>query len=143
MKVRHGKRIICLLLCLILSLGMSEAVFAAEENNDTVQEEVQPGKVTEIRLNASTVSLHIGKTKTLKATVLPATASNKAVIWSTSNEKIASVSPKGVITAKKTGKCNIYCTAKDGSEVRTVCKVTVKKRVYQRSKKYYQIQSEI
>ncbi len=45
------------------------------------------------------------------------------VTWKTSNKKIATVSKKGVVTAKKAGKVKI--TAKFGSK-KLVCKITVK-----------------
>lgn len=148
-------RLAGLLFCLFLMLGTSGTVFAAEmsenttetieANNDTNNDtDVQDtGKVSEIQLSESAISLHIGKTKTLKATVLPKMATNKKYSWSVSNTAIAEVSSRGVVTAKKTGSCKVYCTAKDGSGIKAVCKLTVKKRIYQRSKKYYQIQSEI
>lgn len=49
------------------------------------------------------------------------------VKWSSSNEKIAKVSSKGVVKARSAGKCNI--TAKVGKQT-LKCKVTVVKKVY-------------
>jgi cell wall-associated NlpC family hydrolase len=112
-------------------------------DDNSANEEEDSSKVTNITLNSSSVSLHIGKTTTLKATVLPNTAKNRNVTWSVSDKSIATVSESGVVTAKNTGSCKVYCTAADGSGIRAVCKVTVKKRAYTRSSKYYQIQSEI
>ena len=61
----------------------------------------------------------------LDAAVKPVNASKKKVSWSTSNSKIATVSPKGVVKAKKTGTVKITCTAKDGSGKKAVCSITV------------------
>ena len=85
--------------------------------------------VTEIALSETKASLWVGKTKTLTATVTPTTASNTAVNWSSSDDKVAIVSSKGVITAKGKGTCTITCTAADGYEAKTTCEVTVKQQV--------------
>ncbi len=82
-------------------------------------------QVTEIVLSETTVSLWVGETKTLSATVSPTTASNTAVEWSSSDDKVASVSSEGVITANGEGTCTITCTAADGYGAVSICEVTV------------------
>ena len=67
------------------------------------------------------ITLNVGKTCTLKVTGI-----KKKVTWSSSNKKIATVSAKGKITAKKRGYCTI--TAKYGKKKLTY-KVTVKQPV--------------
>ena len=81
--------------------------------------------VTSIKLNKKTVSLKVGKTVTLKATVSPTTANTKTVTWSSSNKKIATVSSKGVVKAVGNGTATITATAKDGSGKKASCKITV------------------
>ena len=71
--------------------------------------------VTSIKLNKKSISLNKGKKYTLKARIAPKSAANKAVVWKSSNTKIASVSSKGVVTAKNAGTTTITATAKDGS----------------------------
>ena len=84
---------------------------------------IQP--VTSIALNATTASLRVGETKSLFATVSPTTANNTKVEWSSSDTKVATVSSKGVITAKGKGTCIITCTAADGYGTESTCSVTV------------------
>ena len=77
-------------------------------------------KVTGIKL-AATPSRNIaaGKKVQLKATVAPSNATNKAVTWTTSNKKVATVNSNGVVTFKKNAggkKVTITATAKDGSK---------------------------
>ena len=61
----------------------------------------------------------------LKLTVLPETATNKKVVWTTSNKKVATVK-NGVVTIKKReGEAVITATAADGSEIYASCRVTV------------------
>ena len=90
---------------------------------------VQDRKVTKIKLNKTKASLSVTLSKkgtlTLKASVYPADAVNKAVSWKSSNTKVAKVSSKGKVTAVGAGVCTITCTAKDGSGIKKSCKITV------------------
>ena len=81
--------------------------------------------VTSVKLNATRKVLYNGKATTLKATVYPSNASNKAVTWKTSNSKVATVNAKGVVRAKKPGYAYITVTTKDSKKTAR-CKVTVK-----------------
>ena len=83
-------------------------------------------KVTSVTLNSSSATLEVGATKTLKATVSPAKASNKSVTWKSSNTKVAKVSSSGKVTAVGAGTATITCTTEDGSYT-AKCKITVKK----------------
>lgn len=82
--------------------------------------------VTSIKLSKKSISLNKGKKYTLKASIAPKNAANKAVVWKSSNKKIATVSSKGVVTAKSAGTTTITATAKDGSRKKASCKVTIK-----------------
>lgn len=82
--------------------------------------------VTKIKLNKTKATLKVKKTLKLKATVTPKKASNKKVIWKTSNKKIATVSSAGKVTAKKKGTAKITATAADGSGKKATAKITVK-----------------
>ena len=86
-------------------------------------------QVTAIALSDETVSLWVGKKKTLTATATPTTANNTSVSWSSSDNKVATVSSNGVITAKGKGTCTITCTAADGYGTKNICEVTVKQPV--------------
>ena len=74
-----------------------------------------------IDLNKTSTQIYKDCTRTLKATVKGA---SQKVKWVSNNTKIATVSSKGVITAKKTGTCNITATA---NGVNAICEVTVLK----------------
>lgn len=82
-------------------------------------------KVTKVTLNKTTATLAPKETLTLKATVTPTNATNKAVTWSTSDKNVATVSSSGKVTAKAAGTVTITCRAKDGSGKKATCKITV------------------
>ena len=76
-------------------------------------------KVTGIKITASSRSIAAGKKVQLKATAAPSNADNKAVTWTSSNKKVATVNSKGVVTFnKKAGgkKVTITATSADGSK---------------------------
>ena len=83
--------------------------------------------VTKLTLNKTKATLNPADTLTLKATVTPSNATNKAVTWKSSNTKVATVSNSGKVTAKAAGTATITCTAKDGSGKSAICKITVRK----------------
>lgn len=78
--------------------------------------------VTEITLSPNTLSLKVGGTATLTATVKPDTATNKTVTFTSDKTEVASVDTAGKVTAKAVGSATI--TAKSGDKTAT-CKVTV------------------
>lgn len=82
--------------------------------------------VTGVKLNKTTASVKVGKTVALKQTITPSNASDKTVIWSSSNTSVATVSLTGVVAAKKAGKAKITVTTKNGRKTAT-CEVTVTK----------------
>ncbi|MBO4249849.1 MAG: Ig-like domain-containing protein [Paludibacteraceae bacterium] len=83
---------------------------------------IQPA-VTEVQLNQSEISLYIGATETLTATILPE-GSYQKVTWSSADKKIATVSD-GKVTAVALGDVEIKATSNANSEKYAVCTVHV------------------
>ena len=98
--------------CLV---GVTFFTSCGENNNPQIKE------VTSIELNKTTLSLEVGQTETLIATVLPADATDKSVTWTSSNATVASVE-NGVVTANTAGVATII--AKAGDQI-AICEVTV------------------
>ncbi|MDE6479810.1 MAG: Ig-like domain-containing protein, partial [Muribaculaceae bacterium] len=86
---------------------------------------VEPIAVTSITLDRSEWSCHVGEELTINATVLPEDATDKSVIWTSSNNAVATVDFEGNVTAVALGEADITITAYDGSGVRATCHVTV------------------
>ncbi len=81
-------------------------------------------KVTSVSLDKANLNLSKGDTAKLTTTVLPANASNKGVIWSTSDSGIATVSSDGTVKAVSPGTTTIKATTSDGGLIAT-CNVIV------------------
>ena len=87
----------------------------------------QPAKtpVTSVTLDKTSLTLDVGGSDTLTATVKPDDATNKAVTWSTSNENVATVNQNGNVKAVGAGTATITAAASDGSGKTATCEVTV------------------
>jgi len=79
---------------------------------------------TEVVLSQDEVTLEIGDSTKLTATVYPEEAS-KLLKWSSSFPEIASVSVDGVVKGHNNGSCTITCTAVDGNNVYAECLIKV------------------
>ena len=85
---------------------------------------VQKGKIKTKSISGLKKKVSVNKGKTLKLTpVLSPQTSQEKISYSSSNKKVATVSSKGVITARKKGSTTI--TIKSG-KISVKCKVTVK-----------------
>ena len=104
---------------------------------DTGKKPSKKVKVTSIRLSGLSKQIAAGKKLTLKAAVLPKTASNKKLLWKSSNTKVATVTQGGVVTLKKkTGgkKVTITATATDGRKKYASWKITSMKGIVKKIK---------
>ena len=77
-----------------------------------------------IALDKTEVTLKATETTTLTVTILPETTTIKDVVWSSSDESVATVE-NGVVTAHKVGTATITATTTDGSNLSASCEVTV------------------
>ncbi len=80
--------------------------------------------VTDIKLNVSELSLATGDISLLTAEVLPSNASNKKIVWKSSDSKVAEVGTNGEVKAIAVGTATITVTSEDGNKT-AECKVTV------------------
>lgn len=105
-------------------------VYADEllEENSTVTLKVKVAAwVKEVSLNKSKLSMKVGDTEELKATITPDKVDDPTITWTSEDAAIASVDNAGKVTAKKPGTTKIIATAASG--VSAECEVTVEKTV--------------
>ena len=86
---------------------------------------VLPIPASEVNLNKAELELLIGGTEQLIATVSPDNASDKTVVWTSSDSNIVTVDENGLVQAIAAG--NAIITASCG-EVKAECQVTVLKK---------------
>jgi len=91
--------------------------------DDIVEANIDPIDVTGVTLDITSETLNINSSIQLTATISPSDATNKNVIWESSNSNIVSVDD-GFITALQVGSANITVTTVDGN-YQDICQVTV------------------
>jgi uncharacterized protein YjdB len=70
--------------------------------------------VTGLSMSAMPISLNPSKYYTLQATVLPTTATNRTLVWESTNTAVATVDNNGVVKAITSGSCGISASTVDG-----------------------------
>lgn len=109
-----------------LNKRLSESEKPLPDPEKPVSEKVM---VSSIKINASAKRIYKGNRYQLKASALPSNASNKKIVWKSSNPKVASVDSKGKVTARNYGRTTITAAAADGSKKSTYCRITVPYRI--------------
>lgn len=109
-----------------LKLGTATITVVTEdgEKNASCIVTVEPIPATSIILNKTSLTLLVGSSETLTATVSPSNATNKNVAWSSSDTDVATVSSDGTVTAVGVGSTVITATTEAGG-LKATCSVTV------------------
>ncbi len=94
---------------------------AEEPKDDNPSENIA---VTGIILDTDELTLYVNDTHTLHATIEPQNATDKSIIWATSDDSVVTVSDEGVLTARAKGTALIVATTFDGGFT-AACVVTV------------------
>lgn len=92
---------------------VNTSIFA--DKSVTVTYKAAAVAVTGVTLSKTELSLAIGDSETLLATVAPERATDKSVVWSSSATRVASVDQSGKVTAKSAGSAVITVKTNDGS----------------------------
>lgn len=113
-----NKRMIALILCATICIGGVSSPAQAKKTTN------------KISFTKSKVTLKVGKTCKLTLKKASKKKVKKIIKWKSSNKKVATVTAKGKVKAKKAGKANITLIAKlkSGKKVKAVCKVVVSKK---------------
>lgn len=80
--------------------------------------------LTGITLDRTAFSMEVGDTVALSPALTPSTATDKTLVWTSSNPQVADVDPNGRITGKETGTVTIRVSTADGT-VSAECLVNV------------------
>lgn len=112
--------------------GKTTITVTSEDGGFTAKCEVlvkvwQAVDITGITLSPDPLEVRLGETEpaVITAEITPANATNKALLWTSDNESVATVSPDGTVTAVHFGDCKITAKADDGSGVEASCRVRI------------------
>ena len=109
----------------VTATSVSNESVSGEIKLTIVATPVQSIEVTTLNPEAST-TLMDGDKLQLQAIVFPATATNKAVTWSVSDDEMAEVSEEGIVTAKaKTGEVTVTATSVSDNNISGEIKLTI------------------
>ena len=106
-----------------LIISLCALLLAGTGCKKNAEPEPQKVAVTGVAVIPRSVTLKVGETKEIIATITPANADNQNVSWSTSNSSVATVAT-GLVTAAGAGEATITVTTVDGGKTAT-CAVTV------------------
>lgn len=114
---------------IILGINLGECLIVAssEDNHasDTCHVTVAI-PVEGIILDQSELAMSVGQTVQLTATIRPTGATNKNIVWASSNENVASVE-NGLVSALTEGEAVITATSQENEEISALCEVQVQK----------------
>ncbi len=105
--------------------GSKEAYAAAEywsEFTNIIEMEVLP---TSIVLDCHELSMYVAQQTQLNVVILPENATTPTLSWTSSDDAIATVDNRGVVTAHRVGSVVITVATTDGSNLSDACVVTV------------------
>lgn len=108
----------------VLALSYGNAVITATSNDSgfisssqiTVPAPAQTIPVSTITISPSTVELQVNQTYQINPVIAPSNATRKTVVWLSSNESVASVSPTGLVTVRQNGTAVITVRTVDGGK---------------------------
>ena len=93
--------------------------------DNTITVTVKGEPVKSVKMNKTALTVNVGNSAALKATISPSNAANKKVTWKSSNTKVATVDARGNVIGRSKGTATITVTTADGKKKAT-CKITVK-----------------
>ena len=113
---------------LVTAHNVGEATITATTINGLSDEciiTVVPTLATEITLTPLMLEVEVGKSVGLTVDFIPATTTDKTIIWQSSNQAVASVDEAGNVTGQAAGTARIIASTADGSGLTAMSFVTV------------------
>ena len=106
----------------IVPKGTKSAYYKSIFANMTIIENIP---VSSLSLDITQKDLKIGKSFKLNATIYPSDANNKAIVWTSSNDRIVTTDANGLITAISYGEATITASSVDNPDIKDECIIKV------------------
>lgn len=97
-----------------------DLIISGTGGTPTEPEEPEVISVSSVSISGSTAALTVGSTRNLSAVITPSNATNKNVVWTSSNSSIATVNSSGKVTAVSPGQVTITVKTDDGAHTNSV-----------------------
>lgn len=112
----------------VTAVSVGEAIISAKsvDGSDVSAEckvTVDPVSASAVTLNVADMTLLVGQSDKLTATVSPENVTDKTITWASDNETIATVDENGLVTALGVGSATITASTENG--LTATCEVTV------------------
>ena len=107
-----------------VSAGTANITATCGNASATCKVRVNPVTATSVTLSVQYLSLLVGQSDKLTATVSPENTTDKTVTWVSSNSQVATVDSEGNVKGLTRGNCTITATAVNGGHT-AECQVTV------------------
>jgi len=109
----------------VTGLKKGEATITATvgSKSSSIKIKVNEVEVSKVSLNLTEVNLDVNKSISLIASINPENATNKNLVWISSNPTVAKVSSSGIVTALKEGSSTITAKSSNGKTSQAVVKV--------------------
>ncbi len=105
-----------------VAVGTATITATCGEASATCNVTVNPVTASAITLNVEDMTLLVGASDKLTVTIEPENVTDKTIVWTSSDEKVATVAEDGTVTAVAVGTATITATC---GEATATCKVTV------------------
>ena len=96
---------------------------------ESVEEEEEEINVTGILLDKTEIYLQVGESVKLNAYVYPDNATNKNILYNSSNEEVAKIDDTGTITSYMEGDTVISVISQENSSIKAECKLVVVSKI--------------
>lgn len=106
----------------VTAVGLGSCTITAKSGEKTVSCEITIGvPVTSVSFDESEREVYVGENFTLLASIAPVDATDKTIVWKSSDETVATVSQDGAIIPKSPGIATISATATSGAQASFDC----------------------
>ena len=126
----------------LYNITVEDINFQTIVNNIVTGETEYTYSVTDIVFKDSSITLDVGESKIIGYTISPDNATNKNVIWESSNSSIVSVDANGGIIAKSPGNATITVKSVDGNTTKEIIKALETNNINLLAKNMYNVFEE-